>query len=124
MGWRCRIRLIAPITHMVASTKKMIRGAFILVALPEDGCGSEHDISERDGQEQLPTEGHELVVAETGKRAAHPDVDEEEDENLGEQPEGTLNECVHRREEQEREAERGDDHSHGRQNELAENGFV
>src|SRR3546814_17667524 len=41
----------------------------------------------RSGQEDLPAEPHELVVAEAGHGRLHPGKDEEEEQYLGEQPE-------------------------------------
>ena len=38
-------------------------------------------------QEKLPAEAHELVVTEAGQRAAHPDIEQEESENFGDEPE-------------------------------------
>ena len=45
----------------------------------EDKAGGE-DVDHGDGQQELPAEAHELVVAEAGQRGAHPDVEEEERE--------------------------------------------
>src|SRR5215472_2586553 len=44
-------------------------------------------VGQRERQQKLPSEGHELVVAEAWQRAAHPDIKKEEDENLGDEPE-------------------------------------
>src|SRR5229473_5591925 len=95
-----------------------------LIAPPKEGRSGEHHVGERGRQEQLPAEGHELVIAEARKRAAHPDVDEEEDEDFGEQPEWALDEGVDGGEKQEGCSECGDDRSHRGKNEFAEDRFV
>src|SRR5450432_1146137 len=74
IGWRCKMRLTAPRIAIAARTKNTTRGAFILVAPQHDDCGGDDHVGERYRQQQLPAEGHQLVVAETGQRAAHPDV--------------------------------------------------
>src|SRR6266852_8236550 len=95
-----------------------------LRAPPKNRRSSEHDIGERDRQKQLPAEGHELVIAEARERAAHPDVNEEEDENLGEQPERALDECVDIWKREKEDAQCGDDRAHRGKNEFAEDRFV
>src|SRR5216683_2297929 len=95
-----------------------------LRAPPKNSRSSEHDIGERDRQKQLPAEGHELVIAEARERAAHPDVNEEEDENLGEQPERALDECVDIWKREKEDAQCGDDGAHRGKNEFAEDRFV
>src|SRR5450432_3910554 len=78
IGWRCKIRLTAPRIAIAARTKKTISGAFILVAPQHDDGRGDHHVRQGDRQQQLPTEGHQLVVAEAGQRAAHPNVNEQE----------------------------------------------
>src|SRR5881296_2231457 len=45
------------------------------------------DVDHRQGDEPLPSERHELVVAVPGVRATEPDIHEEEDRHLEEEPE-------------------------------------
>ena len=39
------------------------------------------------GHQELPAKAHQLVVAETRQRAAYPDVEKQEAEDLGDKPE-------------------------------------
>src|SRR5271154_6135365 len=52
----------------------------------EDKAGDD-DVGHGDGQEELPAEAHELVVAETGERASNPDEEQKEGEDLDDEPE-------------------------------------
>ena len=57
-----------------------------LAAKRKDKAGDD-DVSHGDGKKKLPAEAHELVVTETRKRGAHPDVEQEKAENLRDKPE-------------------------------------
>src|SRR5271156_1642002 len=46
-----------------------------------------HQIGNRQRQQKLPAERHQLVVAEARQRPAHPDIKKEETENLRPKPE-------------------------------------
>src|SRR5580700_4188416 len=114
MGWRCRRRLRAPATQ--SPPKMMKRARCMGFRSSEDpwknrlkqhrkcksgtkNCKSLHgqpeadpeagdnDVGDGDGDEKLPAEAHELVVAEARKRAAHPDIEKEEAEDFGDEPE-------------------------------------
>jgi len=64
---------------------------------PENHRACENDVSDRNGKQELPAEAHELVVTEARQSAAHPDVNEQEGENLGKEPENALDSVVYRR---------------------------
>ena len=49
--------------------------------------GGDDDVDHGDGQQELPAEAHELVVAEAGEGGADPDVEQEEEEDLDDEPE-------------------------------------
>src|SRR4029077_12241164 len=88
------MRLSAPRIAIVARTKKMMRGAFMLVAPQQNDRGGDYHVRERNREKQFPAERHELIIAEAGQRAAHPDVDEEKKEVLAQDPERALDEFV------------------------------
>ena len=50
-------------------------------------ASDQHDPDQRDRDQHLPADGHELVVADPGQRAAEPDEHEHEDQHLDEEPE-------------------------------------
>src|SRR5262249_39506641 len=54
----------------------------------------EHDRDERDGNEHLPAEAHDLVVAIAGERGADPEEEEEQREHLREEPEEAVSEGI------------------------------
>ena len=54
---------------------------------PEVDGHEEEEPPERERDEDLPAEGHELVVAHAGQRGAEPHEHEEEEEELHEEPE-------------------------------------
>src|SRR5258708_5821232 len=43
----------------------------------------DNDVGDRQRQQELPAEGHELVIAETGQRAADPYIQKDKKEDLG-----------------------------------------
>ena len=49
--------------------------------------GDEQQPAERDRDQELPAEVHQLVVAQPRQRRTDPDLDEQEDERLSEEPE-------------------------------------
>src|ERR1700688_5071237 len=50
----------------------------------------DHHVQDRKRKQHLPSEIHQLIVAETRKRAAHPNVNEQKNRNLRQEPEGPL----------------------------------
>src|SRR5215469_3527061 len=56
------------------------------VDLPEPDGGGEQEPDDGQRDEDLPAERHELVVAGAGQRAAQPDVAEEQEEDLDQEP--------------------------------------
>src|SRR6266850_5127605 len=46
-----------------------------------------HHIRDGQGEQEFPPESHQLVITETRQRAAHPNVNEEKNENFGDEPE-------------------------------------
>src|ERR1700720_4705200 len=102
----------------------MMRGAFMLVAPQQNDRGGDHNVRERNREEQFPAEGHQLVITETGQGAPHPDIDEEEKENLAQEPEGALNEFVDEWEGYQNRADHGEYRAEAGEDDAAENGFV
>src|SRR6266850_8161596 len=77
MGCRCTSRLTAPATQIPPKNRKRIRCISLDqpdVRLPCHYQTSHHQIRNRRGQQNLPAERHELVIAEAGKRPADPDI--------------------------------------------------
>src|SRR5262245_60699640 len=86
MGFRCVMTTIAETTARAESTKnaRVSTGA----PLPADhAVGNEHGggdhVRERDLEERLPAEVHEVIVTEPGKGPAHPHEHELEECDLG-----------------------------------------
>src|SRR6202007_1718091 len=66
-----------------------------LVAVSE--CqGRRQDVKNGDGHKKLPAEVHQLVIAEARKRAAHPDIEQKEGENLYDKPDDRENRARYR----------------------------
>ena len=61
-------------------------GAPALLAVDPHG-GDDQDPGQRDRDEHLPAERHQLVVADPGQGAAQPEEAEHQDEHLGQEPE-------------------------------------
>ena len=53
-------------------------------------AGEQQEPAERDRDQHLPAEVHQLVVAQAGQRRPQPDVDVQEDEHLGDEPDRAL----------------------------------
>src|SRR5262245_48849244 len=49
---------------------------------------SRHDVDQRDGDEELPGQGLQLVLPEPGEREAHPEDQEGDDHDLGAEHDG------------------------------------
>src|ERR1700722_765269 len=91
MGCFCSTTLTAQMTAINAKTKKNIKSIYeasIRRSRPHRHHESgDEKIQQRDGEQELPGEAHELVVAETGQRRANPDEDEKQETQLGQKPE-------------------------------------
>src|ERR1022692_4558347 len=61
-------------------------GAPAILAVDPYG-GDDHDPGQRDRDEHLPAEPHQLVVADPRQRAAQPEEHEDQDQHLGQEPE-------------------------------------
>src|SRR5450755_1772751 len=70
IGWVCTTRLMPQITAIAA--KIMNRRASILREKSHHEAGDEQ-IDQRYGEHEGPGKAHQLIVAEPGKRRAHPD---------------------------------------------------
>src|SRR5713101_1729616 len=98
MGWRCKIKLTAPATASAARTENKKSESVKRLSLaglgsppgPNDGQTCQHHVQYRQREQQLPADSHQLVVAEAGKRAAHPHVEEQENGYLDQEPERAL----------------------------------
>src|SRR5579864_7934187 len=117
IGSRAQISSAAPATATSAHTKKMMTGKFIRASpvpqmRPNDHESRNHQIRERDRQQELPAERHQLVIAESRQGGAHPDVEEQDRQDFCSEPEWSLYAFGYRRIEADQSAaacEQGDD---------------
>ena len=65
---------------------KQLAWCFMLACSARIEAGDD-DVGHGKRQQKLPAEAHELVVTEAGQRAAHPDVEQKEAQNLDDKPE-------------------------------------
>src|ERR1700724_1943161 len=110
MGWRCSSRLSAPPMQSAPKMKKSARYMPISgvcryaggwdwrprkphskslrrpIPVGVDQAGDD-DVRDGEGQQKLPAEAHQLVIAEARRCAAHPDVQKDEEEGLHYKPE-------------------------------------
>ena len=96
-----------------------------VVVVAEADRGQQQEPAERDRDQQLPAEVHQLVVAQAGQRRPQPDVHVEEDERLGDEPDRALDAAGDERDVEQRlrpaEEQRDDDGAHrDRVHELGE----
>src|SRR5882757_5672066 len=100
------------------------------MAPAENASRSDNDVGDGNGEQQLPTDIHKLVIAEAGQRAARPYIKKEEKENFAEQPERSLNiyaNLVKRSDPESRKEQRTDSRDSCAQagkNHFAKNGLV
>ena len=80
----------------------------------QDRAGRDEDVEQRDLDQPLPGEAHQLVDAHARQRAPHPHEDEHEREHLGDEPE----EADHDLERHERTERDGADRDHVEQHEA------
>ena len=69
-----------------AAVEQRLPGVEAVLGVERADRGDHQQPAERNGDEDLPAELHELVVAEPGKRSPEPDEDEQEHEQLGGEP--------------------------------------
>src|SRR5262245_17313176 len=87
IGLRCRITLNAATTASAARPRKRMWENSITDSQEQDSDRrSQDDVEERRRQQHLPSEIHQLVVAETRQRPAQPDVEEQEEEYFRQEP--------------------------------------
>src|SRR5207244_8399033 len=77
--------------------------------------GDNH-VHDRQRQQQFPSERHQLVIAETRQRPAHPHIHKQKNKNLGQQPERRLNKLIHVWEQNKNSHQPGRHRSSSRQN--------
>src|SRR5437867_10963273 len=71
---------------IAATTKKVSSPSAIVMSLGEqDHHARKDDVGERERQQHLPAEAHELVVAEARQRPADEDLQPAEEKHLGEE---------------------------------------
>src|SRR5262249_6346725 len=81
MGWRCASRLMAPTTQIMP--KKMNSTWWIIGSCPPGHDETrDNDVGNSQRKQKFPAEGHQLVVTEARQRAANPNVEKDEEENL------------------------------------------
>src|SRR6266481_3099680 len=94
IGCFCISRLMAAATQSPANRKKSAKwiiGSMRLFGPVECQHSSRNDdVDQRERQQYLPAEVHELVIAEAGQCAAYPDVEEDKAEHLDAEPEKVL----------------------------------
>src|SRR3954451_23994589 len=77
-GYCCVIGFLKICLNVTAKPLRLSNGCGLMRRLPSDECHQDrgHEgVQGRDGQEYLPAEAHELVVAKAGERRPHPDED-------------------------------------------------
>src|SRR5580698_473502 len=84
MGWVCTTRLMAQMTAIAAKIRKRRESMSLCKGHRERG---HQEVHQRDGKHEGPGESHELVIAETGQRRAHPDKHEQDRADLRNKPE-------------------------------------
>src|SRR5215470_2359369 len=88
MGLRCRITLNAATTASAARPRKRMWENSITDSQEQDSDRrSQDDVEQRRRQQNLPPEIHQLVVTEPRQRPAQPDVQKQEEEDFGQEPE-------------------------------------
>src|SRR3954454_7902257 len=91
LGWTMRTNVWSmPLAMPQPGTRDMtliLRSPCRELLDDEDGAGGDERVEQRDLDQPLPREAHELVDAHSRQRAAHPDEDEGERECLDHEPE-------------------------------------
>src|ERR1700675_2426069 len=59
----------------------------LLLSFPCHNQRRNHNVRNRQGQQELPPERHELVISKAGQGPTHPDVQKHKKENLQAEPE-------------------------------------
>src|SRR5690606_33710988 len=113
IGLRASTTPSAEMTATTASRSKMRTSVDTLehLAIPDqhDEPG-EQDVEERERQQHLPGQPHQLVEAEAGERGAQPDEEVQEDHCLRQQPpDAVLDWAVDATQEERRRQQRDDD---------------
>ena len=87
-----KIRIRKPETVKAASTVHnlvpchgFMASKFIPISAEGEDDRGEENVDERDLEEEDPAEPHQLIVAEARQRPAHPDEDEEQGGDFGEE---------------------------------------
>src|SRR5579875_1709565 len=112
-GLRARITPSADTTAMKPRMSKTITSAVMLEQpqSPEADQPGQGDVDQRQRQEHLPGQPHQLIVAEARQGRSQPDVEDEEDKRLDDQPpEARGDWTVRSAEEEGRGHQRDDDH--------------
>ena len=72
----------------MVSLSGFLASKFILLFRHEgDDDRGDKNVGERDLEEKDPAESHQLIIAETGQGPTHPDEEEEQGTDLGEEDE-------------------------------------
>src|SRR5580700_2384403 len=77
-------RLCCRIPYFAAPEESRLWNTLSAIGEPEAGG---HNVQHGQRHEVAPAEAHQLVIAEAGQRAAHPDVEKQEAEDLEHEPE-------------------------------------
>src|SRR2546426_8859634 len=88
-GFRWKTTPRAQPTAVPANTANR-RGSSVKGSSPEcEHRGRGHEVQERGRQEDFPAEGHELIVSKAREGRPQPDVEEEEERQLDQEPDRT-----------------------------------
>src|SRR6266550_3651308 len=71
----------------------------VLLCEPSHNEAGDHNIGQRQREQKLPAERHQLVIAETRQRTADPDVNKDESDNFQNKPEYRRERLKYRRQE-------------------------
>src|SRR5450755_974208 len=84
MGWDCTTTLKPHTTAVAANMRKRMTSISGEERHHEAG---DQKVEDGHGEHKLPSEGHQLIVAEARQRAANPDKKEQQCSGLGRKPE-------------------------------------
>src|SRR5579871_3444089 len=107
MGCVWTTRLMPQNTAMPAKMKKM-SAVIVLLRCQRHHQAGDQQVEDCHREKERPGKTHELVVAETRRRGAHPDKDKQQDPDLGAEPEQRHQYGLQNRNEQ-RESENSGD---------------
>src|SRR5687767_13600741 len=109
-GFRWKTTPSAHPTATPANIPKRIPSSMAALSLHRQHDGGDGQVEKRGRKEHLPTERHELVIAEPRERRPEPDVEEEEERELDQEPDRPRQRRAVPRPEEAGDGHGGDDH--------------